>query len=110
MAPQWPPGGADLTAKIEKGQVKLSWKPALPGAAPLAGYNIYRAEDDSPARVTAAVKSTKHTDRVVLGRLRSPYYVRGPDAAGRATPPSATTRVAMPLPALPAIRPAQLPP
>lgn len=103
-APQWPVGGADLTARIEKGQIKLTWKAALPGAAAIAGYNIYRAEDDGAAHVTEAVKSTKHSDRVVLGGLRYTYYVRGHDAAGRATPPSAAIRVDMPLPALPEMR------
>ncbi|HLT78374.1 MAG TPA: hypothetical protein VKZ87_13400, partial [Ferrovibrio sp.] len=65
---------------------------------PIAGYNVYRAEDDGVARVTEAVKSTKHTDRIVLGGLRYTYYVRGHDAAGRATPPSEVIRLEMPLP------------
>src|SRR3546814_6624571 len=30
-APRWPDGGADLVATVTKGQVKLAWKPALPG-------------------------------------------------------------------------------
>lgn len=97
-APRWPEGGAGLTATVERGQVKLSWNRALPGTTPIAGYNVYRAEDDGVARVTEAVKSTKHTDRVVLGGLRYTYYVRGHDAAGRATPPSEVIRLEMPLP------------
>lgn len=96
--PSWPEGGAGLTLKVEKGQVKLSWKAATAGAAPIAGYNVYRAEDDGTARVTEAVKSTKHTDRVVLGGLRYTYYVRGHDAAGRATPPSDVVRIDLPIP------------
>lgn len=98
-APRWPDGGAGLTATIDRGQVRLAWHKAVPGAAPIAGYNIYRAEDDGAARVSEAVKSTKHTDKVVLGGLRYTYYVRGHDAAGRATPPSEAVRVDMPLPA-----------
>ncbi|MEK9971448.1 MAG: NADH:flavin oxidoreductase [Ferrovibrio sp.] len=97
-APRWPEGGAGLTATVEKGQVKLSWKKAQPGSTEIAGYNIYRAEDDSAARVTEAVKSTKHTDKVVLGGLRYTYYVRGHDAAGRATPPSDAVRIDLPVP------------
>lgn len=96
--PSWPEGGAGLSLKVEKGQVKLTWKPAIPGAAPIAGYNIYRAEDDGTARVTEAVKSTKHADRVVLGGMRYTYYVRGHDAAGRATPPSDVVRIDLPVP------------
>ncbi|WP_298726689.1 NADH:flavin oxidoreductase [uncultured Ferrovibrio sp.] len=96
--PAWPEGGAGLVLKAEKGQVKLTWQAAVPGAAPIAGYNIYRAEDDGRARVTEAVKSTKHTDKVVLGGLRYTYYVRGHDAAGRATPPSDAVRIDLPIP------------
>lgn len=97
-APRWPEDGADITATVTAGQVKLSWKAALPGAAPVAGYNVYRAEDDGTARVTEAVKSTKHTDKVVLGGLRYTYYVRAHDAAGRATPPSDAVRIDLPVP------------
>ncbi|MFC3677652.1 oxidoreductase [Ferrovibrio xuzhouensis] len=97
-APRWPDGGAGLVATVAKGQVKLAWKPALPGTAPIAGYNVYRAEDDGTARVTEAVKSTKHADRVVLGGLRYTYYVRAHDAAGRATPPSDAVRIDLPVP------------
>lgn len=98
-APQWPAEGAGLSARVEAGQVKLTWKPALAGAAPVAGYNIYRAEDGGAAVVTEAVKSTKHSDRTVLGGLRYTYCVRGHDAAGRATPPSAAIALEMPVPA-----------
>lgn len=97
-APRWPEGGAGLTAAYDRGQVKLSWNKALPGAAPIAGYNVYRAEDDGLPRVSEAVKSTKHSDRVVLGGLRYTYYVRGHDAAGRATPPSDAVRIDLPAP------------
>ena len=97
-APQWPEGGAKLVATVDKGQVKLSWAKAVAGAAPIAGYNVYRAEDDGAAHVTEAVKSTKHSDKVVLGGLRYTYYVRGHDAAGRATPPADAVRIEMPLP------------
>ncbi|WP_341913275.1 NADH:flavin oxidoreductase [Ferrovibrio terrae] len=97
-APQWPEGGAKLVATVDKGQVKLSWAKAVAGAAPIAGYNVYRAEDDGAAHVTEAVKSTKHSDKVVLGGLRYTYYVRGHDAAGRATPPSDAVRIDLPVP------------
>lgn len=97
-APCWPEGGAGLTATVEKGQVKLTWNKALPGSTEIAGYNVYRAEDDGAAHVTEAVKSTKHADKLVLGGLRYTYYVRGHDAAGRATPPSDVVRIELPLP------------
>ncbi|HEX6957478.1 MAG TPA: NADH:flavin oxidoreductase [Ferrovibrio sp.] len=96
--PRWPEGGAGLTAVFEKGQVRLSWAKAEAGAAPIAGYNVYRAEDGGEARVTEAVKTTKHADRTVLGGLRYTYYIRGHDAAGRATPPSEAVRIDLPCP------------
>lgn len=98
LGPRWPEGGAGLTAMVERGVVKLSWKKAEAGADPIAGYNVYRAEDDGAARVTEAVKSTKHTDKMVLGGLRYTYYVRAHDAAGRATPPSDAVRIDLPVP------------
>ncbi|WP_341703786.1 NADH:flavin oxidoreductase [Ferrovibrio sp.] len=108
-APRWPEGGAQLAATVDRGQVKLAWKAAQPGAAPIAGYNVYRAEDDGTARVTEAVKSVKHTDRVVLGGLRYTYYVRAHDAAGRATPPSDAVRIDLPVPiAEPASHPSEV--
>src|SRR3546814_16516787 len=49
-APRWPDGGAGLVAPVTNGQVKLARKPALPGTAPLAGSQIYRAQDDRTDR------------------------------------------------------------
>jgi hypothetical protein len=95
-APAWADaGGAGLTAKAEKGQIKLQWNKAQ---GDVIGYDIYRAEDDGSVSCVEAVKSTKYSDRVVLGGLNYRYYVRAFDAAGRASAPSNAVSIDMPLP------------
>jgi len=100
VAPHWPEGGAGITASVDRGRVKLTWKPAIPGAAAVTGYNVYRAEDEATPELREAIKSTKHTDTSVLGGLRYAYFIRAHDAQGRTSPPSEVARVAMPLPEL----------
>lgn len=95
-APRWPAAGADLTASIESGQVRLAWRRAEGDG--VAGYDIYRAEEDGAGRVLEAVKSPKALDRTVLGGLTYIYYVRAYDAAGHAGPPSNAVQVAVPMP------------
>ncbi len=94
--PRWPPGGAGLAARIERGAIRLTWTSAEGG--PVAGYDVYRAEDDGGAGVVDAVKSPKFADRNVLGGVGYRYCVRAYDAAGRASAPSNVLRVAMPPP------------
>jgi hypothetical protein len=94
-APGWDKGGSGLTASIEKGQIKLKWNRAGSGTI---GYDIYRAEDGGDITCVEAVKSTKFSDRLVLGGLTYRYYVRAFDAAGRASPPSDAVTIDMPLP------------
>jgi len=106
LGPHWPDEGAGLAYTVTGGQLKLSWKPAKAGAAPITGYNVYRAEDDGAPVITEGLKSTKHTDKNILGGLRYTYYVRAHDASGRATPPSEAIRVEAPIPAFVAASPA----
>ncbi|MCG8695647.1 MAG: hypothetical protein MI806_30925, partial [Minwuiales bacterium] len=94
--PQWGPDGAALAATVEGGQIKLSWN--RPPTGGIIGFDVYRAEDDEAAVVAEAVKSNKYVDRLVLGGLTYRYYVRAFDANGRASPPSNTVTVDMPLP------------
>ncbi len=94
--PQWGPDGAALAATVEGGQIKLSWN--RPPAGGIIGFDVYRAEDDESAVVAEAVKSNKYVDRLVLGGLTYRYYVRAFDANGRASTPSNTVTVDMPLP------------
>ncbi len=94
--PAWGADGADLTASVEAGQIRLAWN--RPPDNTILGYDVYRAEDDGAATVVEAVKSAKFTDRTVLGGLIYRYYVRAFDGNGRASPPSNTCRVEMPLP------------
>jgi 2,4-dienoyl-CoA reductase-like NADH-dependent reductase (Old Yellow Enzyme family) len=99
-APFWPEGGAGVAASMDRGRVKLAWKPAVAGAAAVTGYNVYRAEDDAAPELREAIKSAKHTDTSVLGGLRYAYFIRAHDAQGRTSPPSEVVRVALPLPEL----------
>jgi 2,4-dienoyl-CoA reductase-like NADH-dependent reductase (Old Yellow Enzyme family) len=94
--PQWPAGGAALTATIKNGSVQLVWKRAEGEA--VAGYDIFRAEDNGTATIVEAVKAPKYTDRLALGGLTYTYHVMAYDAAGRHSPPSNSVQLAMPLP------------
>ncbi len=95
--PRWGADGGGLAARIEAGQVKLSWSRAE--GAEIAGYDIYRADDEGAVRCLEAVKGARFVDRVVLGGMRYLYYVRAYDVAGRASPPSNAVTVEPPAPA-----------
>ena len=93
--PDW--GSADtLSAKLEAGQVRLSWEPAA--GTDIAGYDVHRAEDGGDAGVIEAVKSPRFLDRSVLGGLRYTYFVMAYDSSGRHSPPSNSVTVEMPMP------------
>ncbi len=95
IGPDW--GSANtLSAKVEAGQVRLSWQPAV--GTGIAGYDIHRAEDGGDASVVEAVKSAKFLDRNVLGGLRYTYYVMAYDSSGRHSPPSNSVTAEMPMP------------
>ena len=95
IGPDWGPVDA-LSAKVEAGQIRLSWSPATgPG---VAGYDVHRAEDGGNAAVVEAVKSARFLDRNVLGGLRYTYYVTAYDSSGRHSPPSNSVTVEMPMP------------
>ncbi len=102
-APQWPAGGAGLKATIDKGTVKLSWARAL---GDIAGYDIFRAEDDGTASVVEAVKSVKYTDKLALGGIGYTYHVMAYDGTGRHSPPSNVVRVDPAIPAFDEAEPA----
>jgi 2,4-dienoyl-CoA reductase-like NADH-dependent reductase (Old Yellow Enzyme family) len=95
--PRWPADGARLTATLRDGAVQLAWARAE-GA--VAGYDVYRAEDEGAASVAEAVKSPRFKDALVLGGLTYSWHVRAYDGSGRASPPSNVVRVAMPMPDL----------
>ena len=100
-APTWGADGAALTAEYANGAVKLTWQRAegqLAAGQDIAGYDIYRAEDDGATACVEAVKGARYVDRTVLGGLTYTYYVRAYDATGRATPPSNSVVVAPPIP------------
>jgi 2,4-dienoyl-CoA reductase-like NADH-dependent reductase (Old Yellow Enzyme family) len=95
IGPDWDSAGA-LSATLEAGQVRLSWRPAI--GAGIAGYDVHRAEDGGSASVVEAVKSARFLDRNVLGGLRYTYYVMAYDSSGRHSPPSNSVTVEMPMP------------
>ena len=99
MAPTWGPNGstgAALTGAYADGAVKLTWRRIA--GQDIAGYDIYRAEDDGATACVEAVKGARYVDRSVLGGITYTYYVRAYDATGRATPPSSSVVVAPPGP------------
>jgi len=96
--PVWGAEGAGLALKLEAGQIRLSWRPAV--GSGIAGYDVFRAEDSGAATVAEAVKSPKFLDRTVLGGLRYTYHVMAYDSSGRHSLPSNSVAVEMPMPAL----------
>ncbi len=105
VRPAWPEGGAGLAATVEAGKIRLAWTAAQ--GAEIAGYDIYRAEDDGTTTCIEAVKSAKYADRQVLGGLCYTYHVRAFDSGGRTSPPSNAVRVAMPMPEFAASSPGE---
>lgn len=95
IGPDWS-SPETLSAKLEAGQVRLSWERAT-GTA-IAGYDVHRAEDGGDTGVIEAVKNARFLDRNVLGGLRYTYYVMAYDSSGRHSPPSNSVTVEMPMP------------
>ncbi len=82
--PEWPEG-LRLTVEERPGEVRLKW-PRAAGA--VAGYDVYRAEENGEIRIVEAVKGSQFVDRRVLGGLTYRYFVRAFDASGRMSRPS----------------------
>jgi 2,4-dienoyl-CoA reductase-like NADH-dependent reductase (Old Yellow Enzyme family) len=93
--PRWGADGGGLAARIVGDEIKLAWSRA---AGEIAGYDIYRADDEGRVRCLEAVKGTRYVDRLVLGGMRYRYYVRAYDSAGRASTPSNSIAVEPPMP------------
>lgn len=84
-APYWSDKGANLKVEMENGAAKLSWSKAENGPT---RYDIYRTADDGEVVVIDAVKTTKKTDRSVLGGINYRYYVRACNERGDSSGPS----------------------
>lgn len=89
--PSWPEEGAGLKAEFADGAVTLSWRKALGN---VAGYDIYRADDDGDIKATKAVKARRWTDKTVVAGMRYRYYVRARDESGHPGAASDTVEVA----------------
>lgn len=87
--PQWP-DGMKLALEERPGEIRLKW-PRATGA--VAGYDVYRAEENGEVRIVEAVKGAQFVDRRVLGGLTYRYFVRAFDASGRMSRPSETITV-----------------
>ncbi len=100
-APAWSADGAELDARYEKGEIKLSWKRA---DGEVAGYDVYRAEDGGNIRCIEAVKGARYRDPLVIGGMQYTYYVRAYDASGRSSAPSNSVSLTLPKPCLAALQ------
>ena len=94
QAPQWGDDCGGLTATPTESTVILRWS-KVPDAA---RYDDYRIVGDAPAQFVDAVKINQWVDKTALGGSHYQYYVRARTAEGRASRPSATALVEMPLP------------
>jgi 2,4-dienoyl-CoA reductase-like NADH-dependent reductase (Old Yellow Enzyme family) len=80
-SPNWPEGGAQLTAKELTGQVYLEWQEATDNET-VYGYEIFRSEDGGAFERLHAIKRTHFYDTFVIGGRNYTYYVRAYDLAG----------------------------
>ena len=97
-APAWPEGGAGLTADCADGTTALSWRKAL---GDVAGYDIYRADDNGKIKAIRAVRARRWSDRTVIAGVEYRYHVRARDEAGTPSPASNIAVVNPEMPAAP---------
>jgi fibronectin type 3 domain-containing protein len=78
--------------------VLLKWDPPAPKPGlSIAGYNIYRIEQDGTYKAIASgVKVPKYIDRDVRRGMSYRYYVQAVDAAGHESPLSNQASVEIP--------------
>jgi 2,4-dienoyl-CoA reductase-like NADH-dependent reductase (Old Yellow Enzyme family) len=95
--PAWPPEGANLQGKHEKGQIFLHWNQANDNEA-VYGYEIHRSLNGGPFQHMTSVKRTTHYDLDIVGGDCYRYYVVAYDLAGNHSDLSNTVEVAVPFP------------
>ncbi len=93
-APHWPRGQAGLVVKQAPGTVSLKWKKA---AGEPVHYDVYRADDDGPARILDGVRLPVFTDNAVLADVTYRYFVRACSIDGDASAPSETVTIGPPV-------------
>jgi Phosphoesterase family/Fibronectin type III domain/Carbohydrate binding domain len=84
------PTGLTATA-AGPGQVNLSWTAAVPGTAPVTGYQISRGGTQ-----IATSTGTSYSDTTVSASTAYSYTVTAVDSAGNTSPPSAAAAVTTP--------------
>lgn len=96
--PDWPRGGAALSADTSQGRVSLKWNPAT-DAEGVYGYDIWRAEGDGASQRIDAVPGAvqAYHDSSAVAGLAYRYFVRAYDFAGNRSVPSAELAVSLPL-------------
>lgn len=88
--PAWPEGGANLKVEHTGGTATLSWARAVGN---IAGYDVYRADDNGDVRATKAVKARRWTDKTVVAGMTYRYCVRARDESGHPSEPSGTVEI-----------------
>ncbi len=95
-APLWPDKGANLGVALgEDGAARLTWDGAH---GDIAGYDVYRADDDGTVKCIEAVKGKRFVDKTILGGRKHVYYVRAFSPGGVASVPSNSVTLEPPLP------------
>lgn len=80
-----------LGCQTKPHSVDLKWEAPPKSPVPVAGYNIYRSPDDSPAYHllnSSPLKDTKYTDWMVQSGRTYHYMIRSVDSNGVESPPS----------------------
>jgi hypothetical protein len=101
--PAWPDGGAALTARHERGRIRLEWQRALDTPGELYGYEVFRQEGESSTPVAALphhamvrAATPAFLDDEVRGGERYTYAVAAYDRRGVRGPRSAPLTLIVP--------------
>lgn len=98
LPPSVPQG---LSALLSGNQVLLSWKAAIPGSMPLAGYKIYRSQTNSSTFSMISVVPLTHlsyTDTQTLEGQSYSYFIRAYDTSYPALESGESLRVVVQIP------------
>jgi 2,4-dienoyl-CoA reductase-like NADH-dependent reductase (Old Yellow Enzyme family) len=85
--PQWPHGGAQVTAESMKGQIFLRWDAAVDNDE-VYGYEIYRSLDGKAFDHVTSVKRTTYYDLDVVAGAVYSYCIVAYDLGGNHSVPS----------------------
>lgn len=86
-APIWPSGAEIAIDRRPGGRLALSWPAADLPDAKVYGYEVFRAEGDSPFRHLATVSVARHVDSTALSGSRYRYRLLAYGIGGRRSAP-----------------------